>query len=66
VKWGASLQNIFSAMKLLALLIIIFAGLLVLILGHPENLSDPFEGTNTDPGSISLAFYSGLFSYAGW
>ncbi|OON15574.1 hypothetical protein X801_08621, partial [Opisthorchis viverrini] len=31
-----------------------------------EELQDPFEGSNWDPGSIAKAFYSGLFAYAGW
>lgn len=30
------------------------------------NLSEPFKDTKWNPASIALAFYSGLFSYAGW
>ena len=35
-------------------------------LGRLENLQDAFEDTTTKPGAFALAFYSGLFSYAGW
>lgn len=35
-------------------------------LGNVENFSNPFENTETDPGKLSVAFYSGIFSYAGW
>lgn len=31
-----------------------------------ENFEKPFENTETDPGRLSIAFYSGIFSYAGW
>lgn len=36
------------------------------ISGHMENFDKPFENTETDPGKLSIAFYSGIFSYAGW
>lgn len=31
-----------------------------------ENFEGPFQDTQTDPGKIAVAFYSGIFSYAGW
>jgi solute carrier family 7 (L-type amino acid transporter), member 5 len=31
-----------------------------------ENFEKPFEDTETDPGKLAVAFYSGIFSYAGW
>lgn len=31
-----------------------------------ENFENAFENTETDPGKLSIAFYSGIFSYAGW
>ena len=34
--------------------------------GKYEHFINAFEGTTTNPGSMALAFYSGLFSYAGW
>lgn len=39
---------------------------LILCLGRFENFSNPFENSNYNPGKIAVAFYSGLFCYAGW
>lgn len=38
----------------------------LLIEGQTEYLEHPFEGSNTNPGQISLAFYGALWSFAGW
>lgn len=35
-------------------------------IGHTENFENSFEDTNMDPGKISVAIYSGIFSYSGW
>lgn len=35
-------------------------------LGNVENFDKPFENTETHLGKLSVAFYSGIFSYAGW
>lgn len=66
VKWAAKVQNVFTVAKILALIIIIIVGLVALAQGRTANFTDAFEGSNNEPGRISLAFYSGLFSYAGW
>ncbi|XP_012275481.1 Y+L amino acid transporter 2 [Orussus abietinus] len=66
VKWATRVQDIFTATKIFALVIIIIAGLWWLCLGNTENFQNPMEGTNTQPGYMALAVYSGLFSYAGW
>ncbi|XP_025265107.1 large neutral amino acids transporter small subunit 1 isoform X1 [Camponotus floridanus] len=60
------MQNIFMFAKIGALMIIIIAGLIWLCMGHKENFENIFENTNTDPGKIAVAFYSGIFSYSGW
>ncbi|CAM9183139.1 unnamed protein product, partial [Lampetra fluviatilis] len=52
--------------KLAALAVIIGAGLLHLMQGHTENFDGAFEGSAVDAGSMSLALYSALYSYAGW
>lgn len=52
--------------KCFALAAIIVTGIVQLARGRFESFKDPFEGTNYDPGSISLAIYQGLFSYNAW
>ncbi|XP_043504739.1 Y+L amino acid transporter 2 [Polistes fuscatus] len=66
VKETTKMQNIFMFAKIAALVIIIIAGLSWLCMGHTENFENAFENTNTDPGKIAVAFYSGIFSYSGW
>ncbi|XP_054282679.1 Y+L amino acid transporter 2 [Macrosteles quadrilineatus] len=66
VKWATRVQDVFTATKILALVVIVLAGLWFLLSGETGNVSKPFEGTNFEPGYIALSFYSGLFSYAGW
>lgn len=66
VKSATVVQDIFTAAKVFALVTIIMAGIVWLGYGHTETLSDPMRDTDWNPGHISLAFYSGLFSYAGW
>lgn len=36
------------------------------ILEKFQKFEKPFENTETDPGKLSVAFQSGIFSYAGW
>ncbi len=69
VKWSTRIQDWFTMAKIVALLLIVGCGALQLYRGQGyEHLSYPksFEGTTNSPGHIALAFYSGLFSYAGW
>jgi len=53
-------------MKLLAVGVIIVAGLVYICLGEENHFATPFEDTSMDLGKIALAFYSGLFSFGGW
>ncbi|KAL5021429.1 hypothetical protein ScPMuIL_000584 [Solemya velum] len=66
VRAATRIQDIFTVAKLLALFIITIAGLVMIGFGEVEYFQNGFENTSTDVGSVSLAFYSGLFAYAGW
>lgn len=66
VQWATRVQDIFTFAKVIALIIIIIAGVTHMSMGHTENFDNAFHGTTTEPGYIALSFYSGLFSYAGW
>ncbi|KAJ2953732.1 hypothetical protein O0L34_g1355 [Tuta absoluta] len=65
VRWTMRIQDVFTSSKLLALVVIIISGVYYMGIGHLENFDDPFAG-NYSAGSISLAFYSGLFAFGGW
>ncbi|CAD7000385.1 Y+L amino acid transporter 2 [Ceratitis capitata] len=65
VKWSMKVQDIFTAGKLLALIMIILAGIYYLLQGRFENFEDAWTG-NYDAGNIGFAFYSGLFAFGGW
>lgn len=66
VKFTTKLQNVFMFAKIAALVIVIIIGVVHMSYGHLENFEKPFENTETDVGKLSVAFYSGIFSYAGW
>ena len=69
VKWATRVQDTFTVAKVFALLMIIATGAYLLCTGeelHRRSFESIFEGTNTDIGKASLAFYSGLFAYQGW
>ncbi|XP_071256262.1 large neutral amino acids transporter small subunit 1-like [Salvelinus alpinus] len=68
VKAATWVQNVFTAAKLLALVLIILLGFVQIGRGGTERLwpENAFEGTRTDVGSFGLALYSGLFAYGGW
>ncbi|GMT00884.1 hypothetical protein PENTCL1PPCAC_23058, partial [Pristionchus entomophagus] len=68
VGFSTRTNDFFSVSKILALCTIIFAGIYNLALGNLEHLEQPelMEGTNWGASSISLAFYSGVFSFSGW
>ncbi|XP_037709639.1 large neutral amino acids transporter small subunit 1 [Drosophila subpulchrella] len=65
VKVSMKVQDVFTVGKLLALIMIILAGLYYMATGRLENFSNPWEGTYT-ARNIGYAFYSGLFAFGGW
>jgi len=66
MKVTTKMQNIIMFTKIAALVMIILVGLVWMLMGNVENFTRPFDDTETDPGKMSVAFYSGIFSYAGW
>ncbi|XP_022082435.1 b(0,+)-type amino acid transporter 1-like isoform X2 [Acanthaster planci] len=68
VKWATSVQNFFTAAKILALIIIIVVGFVKLIQGEVRYLSPSvsFTGSSTNVFAYGIAFYQGLWAYDGW
>lgn len=66
VRTTTKMQNLIMFCKIAALVLIIIIGLGWMLMGHRENFNEPFANSETDPGKLSVAFYSGIFSYAGW
>ncbi|KAL3859885.1 hypothetical protein ACJMK2_010072 [Sinanodonta woodiana] len=67
VKSATRVQDIFTIAKILALVMIIVTGIVKICQGDIEDsFQAPFENSQQEPGKVALAFYSGLFSYAGW
>uniref|UniRef100_K7FFV0 b(0,+)-type amino acid transporter 1 n=1 Tax=Pelodiscus sinensis TaxID=13735 RepID=K7FFV0_PELSI len=66
VKLGSYVQNFFTAAKMIIVLIIIVSGIILLAQGKTENFKNSFSDSKISAGSISLAFYNGLWAYDGW
>ncbi|KAL7644581.1 UNVERIFIED_CONTAM: hypothetical protein RMT77_004118 [Armadillidium vulgare] len=66
VKFSTRVINALTAMKLLALLFIIYGGIAAFVEGERGSLDTGFEGSKFSYSGIALAFYSGLWAYAGW
>lgn len=66
VKWATKVQDVFTSAKILALVIIIAAGVYHLATGNVEHYQRPFHNTTWDLAAFATAFYQGLFSFAGW
>ncbi|XP_051755284.1 solute carrier family 7 member 8a [Ctenopharyngodon idella] len=69
VRWATRVQDVFTAGKLLALILIIIMGLVQICKGEyywlePANAFQPFQ--DYDVGLIALAFLQGSFAYGGW
>ncbi|XP_072373767.1 Y+L amino acid transporter 2-like [Scyliorhinus torazame] len=66
VKWATRTQDAFTVIKLIALIIIIVAGMIKLSQGYYSDLNSAFVGSEWDADKLSLALYFVLFSYSGW
>ncbi|XP_065781818.1 B(0,+)-type amino acid transporter 1 [Muntiacus reevesi] len=66
VRLGSYVQNVFTATKMVIVVIIIISGLVLLAQGNTKNFENSFEGASLSMGSISLALYNGLWAYDGW
>ncbi|KFV58345.1 B(0,+)-type amino acid transporter 1, partial [Tyto alba] len=66
VRLATSIMNIFTAAKLLALLVIVVGGLVLLAKGQTQSFQNAFQNTSAGIGAVGVAFYQGLWSYDGW
>ena len=69
-KTGTRLMNLLGVIKIVLILVIIFAGFAALG-GHlkipkPNNFNHPFENSSTDAYNYVIALNFVNFSYAGW
>ncbi|KAK9874615.1 hypothetical protein WA026_005445 [Henosepilachna vigintioctopunctata] len=66
VNLATSVQNIFTAAKLVAVAVVISGGIYKMFEGNTQHLQVPFKGTKNSFGNIATAFYTGLWAYDGW
>uniref|UniRef100_G3Q7Q8 Cystine/glutamate transporter n=1 Tax=Gasterosteus aculeatus aculeatus TaxID=481459 RepID=G3Q7Q8_GASAC len=65
VTWTARIQIILTFSKLLAISIIIVPGMYQLFKGETRNFENAFDLSNMKLSAMPLAFYSGMYAYAG-
>ncbi|XP_047127283.2 b(0,+)-type amino acid transporter 1 [Hydra vulgaris] len=66
VNLGTIVQEIFTAIKILALLMIAITGVVRLFQGHYQNFRQIFKGSKTNISEICYAFYGGFWAYGGY
>lgn len=66
VSWSARLQICLTFFKLGAILIIIIPGMVLLCKGETHNFHQPSHQKEVSLSGLPLAFYSGMYAYAGW
>ncbi|CAL7947981.1 unnamed protein product [Xylocopa violacea] len=69
VNLATSVQNAFTAAKLIAILVVIAGGSYKLIQGNTQHLKgafDTMDGGTVNVGRLATAFYTGLWAYDGW
>ncbi|XP_031232060.1 cystine/glutamate transporter [Mastomys coucha] len=66
VSWSARIQIFLTFCKLTAILVIIVPGVIQLIKGQTHHFKDAFSGRDISLMGLPLAFYYGMYAYAGW
>ncbi|XP_039669821.1 cystine/glutamate transporter [Perca fluviatilis] len=66
VTWTARIQIFLTFSKLLAIAIIIVPGMYQLFKGETKNFENAFDLSKVHLSGMPLAFYSGMYAYAGW
>ncbi|XP_060741655.1 cystine/glutamate transporter [Tachysurus vachellii] len=66
VTWTARLQIFLTFSKLLAMAIIIVPGVYQLFRGETKHFQNAFQVDSVKLSDLPLAFYSGMYAYAGW
>ncbi|XP_071769695.1 cystine/glutamate transporter [Centroberyx gerrardi] len=66
VTWSARIQIFLTFSKLLAIATIIVPGMYQLFKGETKNFENAFDMSNIQLSGLPLAFYSGMYAYAGW
>ncbi|XP_074646049.1 b(0,+)-type amino acid transporter 1-like isoform X2 [Tubulanus polymorphus] len=66
IRLAARVQVVFTIAKVIALIIIAVGGIVKMAQGNTQYLAEGFKDSSTNPTSIALAFYSGLWAYGGW
>ncbi|KXJ29071.1 b(0,+)-type amino acid transporter 1 [Exaiptasia diaphana] len=66
VKWAARMQIVFTAAKMIAIVMLIVTGIVRIAQGHTSSFANAFEGSTTSLGLVGFAFYNGLYAYDGW
>ncbi|XP_061643683.1 cystine/glutamate transporter isoform X1 [Phyllopteryx taeniolatus] len=66
VRWTARIQIFFTLCKLVAISTIIVPGVYQFFKGETHNFKKAFQLDNMKVSTLPLAFYSGMYAYAGW
>ncbi|XP_047126057.1 b(0,+)-type amino acid transporter 1 [Hydra vulgaris] len=66
VRWSTYIQVLFTAAKLLAIVVIVVTGLVRLSQGYNNEFKNPFKESNVSLSKLGYAFYGGLWAYDGW
>ncbi|XP_032411380.1 cystine/glutamate transporter [Xiphophorus hellerii] len=66
VTWTARIQILLTISKLAAIATIIVPGMFQLFKGETKNFENAFDLSKVQLSGMPLAFYSGMYAYAGW